>query len=227
MGLLYKYAWPKTYKGHILLICIFGAMSIAQFALNTLPFQLHRTMEFLFWFYMGMQFEKYRKAITKRNYTTAFFLRGAVLFAFLFISFYILNIVIENSLFSGWFVALIKLFKMALRYLMEGTACIVIFLLAFSLKYKHSKLKDWVGNRSFQIYLYHVPCVTLYTWIVLKIVSVSMMTNILFLVLVVCKFLVGLLGPALIDFLVRKIVLALEISTGKKSTSGNGKLRNR
>jgi fucose 4-O-acetylase-like acetyltransferase len=202
MASIYTYIWPKTVKGHFLLFCILWFISMIQNLMPELPFQLNRFMKYIFWFYMGMLFEKYREDLLARFQSTHRLLLLLVIAYFAcFASWHGLKNIITVGTQTGIMLFGIKIVKMGLDYMAAGFGCLFFIILAFAAPGKRQFVSEIIGQRSFQIYLYHVPCCNLFVWGIQMHIPVCAMTNSIFATTIIAKFFVGLFGAFGIDCL--------------------------
>lgn len=197
--------WIFSKKRGVQFACFFGLLfaSIAQFLLGgALPLQIDRTIRFAFWFYVGILVERNRSLFESNCSTRA--ITGA---SILWLTGYGIHVWLEQliagGMYSGGTLWLIKGFKMLVRYfMMEGGGCLFVLLLAFRIKRIGCRAAQYVGRRSFQIYLYHCPCIYLIKFVIISIVPAASMTNGLYALLLLVVILGGLLGALLLDCVV-------------------------
>ena len=178
------------------ILIIVGALfiSIFQYGLNNvLPFQLNRTMEFMFWFYVGILFEinrvKILKQITAHTQIILF-----VLFVISFVVFYIFDAWQQNI---EEHVIGIKIMKMLMRYIQSGTMSAIMIKKAFDIDMNNRFLR-WIESHSLSLYLYHVPFMFLVSWFLYINIPAKDINNVSYTIMLFIRFLSGLGGAYLI-----------------------------
>lgn len=201
MSLIFCFAWPKKKSGYIILLVIFIVLSAMKGLVSNLPFQISRTFEFLLWFYIGMLFQMFPNRLLKYIKSTMFYVS---MFIGLVGSFAVSYFLGQKQLaVAGTSVLLIiKILKAVLSFVATGCGCWLFFGLAFGIHRHNNVFTSWIGNRSFQIYLYQVPCMYLFTWLGYYLVPNSKINDALLCLLLVGRFIAGLLGAFLIDKIV-------------------------
>ncbi|MEJ8737276.1 acyltransferase [Erysipelotrichaceae bacterium HCN-30851] len=175
-------------------------LSILQFSLPVLPFQLHRTMEFLFWFYLGSIFEENRKFIIKsinRFNNNILFLISILSFMVLFIAFRYL----DTTHFVVNIVIFVKLFKMVVRYMLELSGIILIIIICDKIGNIKCFLCNKIKENSYFIYLVHVPSIILFSKLIEIILPKEYINNYIYFFLIILKMLFGLLVPIIIKMI--------------------------
>ncbi len=194
-GVLRCFAWPRRQRTKIALLLGLFCLSVSQYSIGWLPFQLHRTCEFLFWFYLGVLFEENRDFFLR--YISKFFLFLIALYILSFVFNYYLNSV--QILLHGSRLVALKLIKMALRYIKGISGCMtVIYCLFRKAQPFTSAFSKIVYKHSMQIYLYHMPCMTVFCFWISKLVQENHMTNTLYAAALIGKFTIGIVGSLFI-----------------------------
>lgn len=202
MILLIQLQWFQTKAGKISLFAVFAMLSILRHAVGDLPIQLHRTMEFLLWFYMGMQIESIRKRIKKESLKKAI----PCIFAFFIVSFAVYqccNVWLAKPNVNAVLLILLRGIRLGSTYLTAGLGCVFFFSAAFLSKKSKLKISALIDQHSFGIYLYHVPCMYLYTYVIQRLCPAASMTNLLYYVLVIGKMMIGLAAALAIDLCIK------------------------
>lgn len=184
MFILRKLVTSENIKLNIILFGVFFVISLIPHFCDELPFQLHRTMEFLIWFFIGIKVEQIREKINQRCSKYEKFLNLIILVAMsvIFLAGVIGNIVVISN-----------------AYVLGFSGSIAVTAICFSIPELRSRFFDSVERRSFQIYLYHVPLMYLYTKIVHMLVEPEQMSNMLYFILVIGKMFCSLIGALVID----------------------------
>lgn len=183
-------------KRKLFLFTILLIVSNVQYAIGVLPFQIHRAMEFLVWFYFGILFEQRRSDIL-------LFLKKPLITTLL-LSLYIIAFLLSTQLsvfqeLYGVNSVVIKALKMLLRNVMSFSGVIFVISICFNIHKIDSKFLEWVSKRSMQIYLYHVPCIFLYSWVISCCISYDIINNLLYVFLIVFKIFVAFAASYIID----------------------------
>lgn len=191
----------KLYQVIILSVLLF--VSIAQFALGALPFAIHRTAEFLFWFYMGILFEKRRSELKKYRKTAI--LACAVLWLISYIIYRYCENMIRLEILSEIYLYTLKLFKMGIRYVMEGSGSLFVLYLFINASSLENKTIKILNHKSFSIYLFHCPVIMLLNKFVIRFIPASMMSEILYAMLLLIIAFASLIMSIFLDFLIQKL----------------------
>lgn len=204
MSVFSKIVLTTYCKVQIAIFLFLGSISTAQFVLPQCPFALNDFLRYLFWFYVGILFEKYR-TILKRisNQYHFLFLGGIWLMCFILHGMMerqgLSNAALENVL-------IYKIIKMAIRYCVELSASLLLFGIALKVGDKTlSKFAEYINRNSFPIYLYHAPIMMLTRKVIHLTIPSQMMTEALYAVALLCVIVAGLFGSVGVNCLVSKI----------------------
>ncbi len=211
MFLIFKYIKINTKLKKILFMILFLTLSVVQFSFGTLPFQIHRTLEFLIWFYLGYLFEENRKSILEKTKKLFIFF---VLTSFLiFIGAFLINSEmiqrIDNTD-SKMIIFIYKIIKMGLRYVLGLSAIAFITLIVFKVK-KMNTIYKKIDRESFGIYLYHIPIYYIYVYLISNFIEPKYMNNILYFFLLIVGFGISLICSYGFSMLINKTTKSLNI----------------
>ena len=189
------------------LIIVFLILNILGMHCGNLPFQVHRTLEFLLWFEIGIIINKNLNRFCKANG----FQIGIVLSVFVIAAFftYILkntSVLYLNSFFYYFTKLLLEMNRIVLA--MSGV-CVSWMVLAKS----RTKLCQYLGaleEYSFDIYLYHVPVITLYSWFVQNKLFYLIYDSLSYLLFVILKFVVSIFGSILLILIINTVKRKVE-----------------
>ena len=115
------------------------------------------------------------------------------------------EVIITREVLSGLPLAALKCIKMGVRYIMEGGGALMCFMLANLSLHNMGKVYKWIGKRSFQVYLFHVPLIQVYRYIVNQWIPAERMSEGLYALLVVVQVFVGLIGVYALQSLIEVI----------------------
>lgn len=201
MFLFLKYIKVNTTKKKIITLCVFLIISISQYLFGIIPFQIHRTLEFLFWFYLGYLFEENRILLTKFIHKKSVIIFSVFIFVCSFIANYLL-LEYASLINFNLLTYLFKAFRMGLRYILGVSAIVVIVSVAFKLKYR--KIYNKIDKHSFGIYLYHIPLFYLFVNFISRFISDQYMNNILYLICLLLGFVFSFVGSYFISYVINK-----------------------
>lgn len=203
MGVFSRIVLTNNSKIQIALFLFLGGVSAIQFILPEYPFVINDFLRFLFWFYVGILFEKYHAVLKQwMNQYTLMFLGGIWLLTF------IVHTIMQQQILSGAVlenILVYKAIKMGIRYCVELSGSLVLF--GFALKIRTgalNKLTAYMEKNSFAIYLYHAPIMMLTKKVVHLIISPQQMTEILYAVSLFCVMIVSFFGSLGMHFLVNR-----------------------
>lgn len=190
---------PELKKRNVLLLFSLFCISFVSFAFPTLPFQLNRALEFAFWFYVGMILERDRNKISNLN--------NKKIIQFLFLSLWLGSFLIFEYLDSillvtvgSWQFA-VKLVKMCVRYIMEYSAVLCIFLFFSGYLLPDSLVIHSVEKYSMAIYLLHCPIIYCYKKALSLIMPGIEMPGFRYITLMIVQICIGITLPILLSYM--------------------------
>lgn len=192
-----------------LLLLLLG-ISAGQFKIGVLPFQLHKTLEYMFWFYLGILMER------NRNKWENVKLRHAIgLVVGFFVSaliYFQLEAVLNDGAIEHYRVFIVPV-KMLIYYVMEFLGVVSTFLISARIGKGKAFEKCRIEIYSFDIYLLHVPIMMVVRKIIYVLIPSSAMSNVLYLFLLVLNIAIGVWGSILISIFARKVCCILRYKT--------------
>lgn len=191
----------KTTRLFVLLVCFF--ISTIRYVLPSLPFQINRAMEFLLWFYIGMLSERELRQIKFSNkWVIIIFLSWLWGISF-FLDFF-LEYVGNFSSVTVLMLLFIKVVKMMIRLIKEGSAVFCIFLMVKDFSVVRRKIFKIIESESMNIYLYHVGVILLLRYIIQNFISPNYMSNTLYLFFCVIIAIIGICVSIFIGCIINK-----------------------
>lgn len=203
MLLFYKFVKIKKPITQFLVLFLLLILSAGSNLLQKLPFQMNRTCQYMFWYYLGMMFELYKDKVLdsfKRKKTAAviFFL----VYIISFVGYRVMLSIVDNELYTGIILAGVKVVKMGLSYVMAVIGSLSVVLLCYGLKNENNKFLSFINKHSFKIYLWHSIFMFAFCKLVYLIVPSTSMNNLLYIVCVIMKIVVAALLTTCICFTV-------------------------
>ena len=200
-----KYILSDDKRIQYSLFLLFLLISVGSNVLERVPLQLQSTLQYLFWFYAGIIFEKKRNK-GKTNPSAAII---AVLWLIWLLSFcaytYLEKIVSEPI--EGILIA--KAIKMAMNYLASGSGCLAVLASAMRLNSRHQKVEKFLAQKSFSIYLFHCPIIWLLKYAIFAIIRSETMNSILYLIILIILMISGILLSLTISNILTRIWFAI------------------
>lgn len=179
-------------------------ISAAQFKLGTLPLQLHKILENMFWFYLGILIERNRNKWEKEELGHVIAkIAGFILFVIVYFS---LESALNNNAYADFRKYIVPV-KMLVYYIMEFLGVLSMFLICLGIARKNMLRNSKIKAYSFDIYLYHVPIMMIIKRLIYLIVPTTAMNNVLYLVLLVFNIMAGIYGSIFISILIRKLTV--------------------
>ena len=182
----------------VLLLLFLLIISFVGRRYTDLPFQISKTLSHLVWFYLGILFERNRQYIlsymqVKKN--------SVLLSLSLIISVVLYSVLSQlDTRLGGMGGFLLKFFRVLFQY--YSVLCIgLVFAVAASKLGPNSKITEYlriISNDSMIIYLYHVPVIYIFCWIVISIVGGKLISPTLYAALIILEFIAGLFIPLFI-----------------------------
>lgn len=177
-------------------------LNIISFHCGKLPFQLHRTCEFLLWFYFGIIVNKKIKN-KKNNHPLKITILICLQMILFFFNYYMVNsyyLEVNNFLYYG-----LKIIEEINRIILSFLGIVICWSLLLKLKVKHNYIFMLIESNSFYIYLIHVPLITLFSWFVqVKLVHIIDSSGI-YVLFVILKLIVGMVGSIIIINIIKVI----------------------
>lgn len=195
-----KYFMSSKVKTIVLATCLI--LSTIRYVLPEMPFQINRTREFLLWFYIGILVQKNRdKLCLGKNYSLI------LLFVWI-ISFFIhsaIEIKLTQTDLNYTMLLILKLIKMCIRLIMEGSASFCIFWFFEGSDEVKNKLISVLDSSSLTIYLLHPVIIMLSKQVIHMAIPAKYMSNVLYMFLLAIVLLLSILIPCIVSKILRRI----------------------
>lgn len=196
-----KYFMSSKVKTQLIVLVTCLILSTIRYVLPEMPFQINRTLEFLLWFYIGILVQKNRdKLCLGKNYSLI------LLFVWI-ISFFIhsaIEIKLTQTDLNYTMLLILKLIKMCIRLIMEGSACFCIFCFFEGSDEVKNKWISVLDSSSLTIYLLHPVIIMLSKQVIHMAIPAKYMSNILYLFLLAMVLLLSILIPCNVSKILRK-----------------------
>lgn len=195
-----KYFMSSKVKTIVLAICLI--LSTIRYVLPEMPFQINRTREFLLWFYIGILVQKNRdKLCLGKNYS--------LILLFVWIISFFIHSTIEIKLtqydLNCTILLILKVIKMCVRLIMEGSACFCIFCFFEGSDEVKNKLISVLDSSSLTIYLLHPVIIMLSKQVIHMAIPAKYMSNVLYMFLLAIVLLLSILIPCIVSKILRRI----------------------
>lgn len=194
-----KYFMSSKVKTIVLATCLI--LSTIRYVLPEMPFQINRTQEFLLWFYIGILVQKNRdKLCLGKNYS--------LILLFVWIISFFIHSTIEIKLtqydLNCTILLILKVIKMCVRLIMEGSACFCIFCFFEGSDEVKNKLISVLDSSSLTIYLLHPVIIMLSKQVIHMAIPAKYMSNVLYMFLLAIVLLLSILIPCIVSKILRK-----------------------
>lgn len=195
-----KYFMSSKVKTIVLATCLI--LSTIRYVLPEMPFQINRTREFLLWFYIGILVQKNRdKLCLGKNYS--------LILLFVWIISFFIHSTIEIKLtqydLNCTILLILKVIKMCVRLIMEGSACFCIFCFFEGSDEVKNKLISVLDSSSLTIYLLHPVIIMLSKQVIHMAIPAKYMSNVLYMFLLAIVLLLSILIPCIVSKILRRI----------------------
>ncbi|MCB7304624.1 acyltransferase [Bariatricus massiliensis] len=181
----------------IVLILTWGLWAIAP-QLYDLPFQIGRSAEFLFWFLLGILFEKRRESLSKHfgKYRKQYL----CVFSAMFLVSQLIDILVKKQYCKEFLIIIIlKVFSKIFVFITAIMGCIsIIGMSNYLIRYEVKGIKKLILESSFEIYLFHLPLIYLLKWGFAFILVDWKVPNLIYLVVVIIISILSILLPVYI-----------------------------
>lgn len=195
-----KYFMSSKVKTIVLATCLI--LSTIRYVLPEMPFQINRTREFLLWFYIGILVQKNRdKLCLGKNYS--------LILLFVWIISFFIHSIIEIKLtqydLNCTILLILKVIKMCVRLIMEGSACFCMFCFFEGSDEVKNKLISVLDSSSLTIYLLHPVIIMLSKQVIHMAIPAKYMSNVLYMFLLAIVLLLSILIPCIVSKILRRI----------------------
>lgn len=195
-----KYFMSSKVKTIVLATCLI--LSTIRYVLPEMPFQINRTREFLLWFYIGILVQKNRdKLCLGKNYS--------LILLFVWIISFFIHSTIEIKLtqydLNCTILLILKVIKMCVRLIMEGSACFCIFCFFEGSDEVKNKLISVLDSSSLTIYLLHPVIIMLSKQVIHMAIPAKYMSNVLYMFLLAIVLLLSILILCIVSKILRRI----------------------
>ena len=190
-------------KRELLIFFLLFGTSFASFALPQLPFQINKTAEFSFWFYIGMVIDRNRNILKNSSREKNIYL--------LFLAWFLLFVLhggLENFISATKnpdIVFAVKLIKMAVRYMMETAAVLFVYLTLANHPMKNTGPYRIIEKYSMQVYLFHAPIIHIYKYCLGSFLANNTISNALYILLLVVGICIAVSLAVLLSYIGSKV----------------------
>lgn len=190
-----KYAKQFYENRNLCMIIGLAVLNIAGLHLDGLPFQIHRTLECMLWFYFGTilrkEVSRFKTIATHKIYMMLV-LQLFVFFIYSYLSHYALHVGYGVAFFS------VKLLLELIRLLLAFFGVLFFWMFCLKIDRELTSVEKEIEAHSFKIYLLHVPIITMYSWAVQTQLQSYIINDIQYVFFVLLKLVTGLLGSELV-----------------------------
>ncbi len=192
---------------YVLFLCIILSTTRYILPFDRYIFQIDRSMEFLLWFYIGILLEENRYRISSLRGKKIYILlvASAVIWLCSFFLHSHLEIGLNKALYSGAALYSVKIIKAGIRLIMEGSAVLFFFMIFNHMLPICKGILKLIEKKSFDIYLYHVPIIMLYKYLILKLPIYDGMSNFMYLGLCLLDVFLSFGGAIIVSTVVQKV----------------------
>lgn len=194
--LIYKCKKSYSLNEFWILILLF-IVSISAFILPTFPLQINKVLEFGFWFYVGCLINDNKRSLPNDKLR----LFGLAL---IWIIAFVLYTWLEGIIMScNKAVIFLKLVKMIIRYIMEGSAIILIYSIFLKFPLKKNAIYRIIVYNSMAIYLLHCPIIYIYKFILSKVANITNISSLMYVFLLLLGIILSICLSSFINWVYR------------------------